>query len=267
MLWRYRLATARNRSLPHFIIIGAQKSGTTSLYHYVNQHPSLIRSFLREVHYFDGGLDPAVDTYRNGPDWYRAHFPLTRSAHGQFKTCEASPLYMLNPLVPGRIAELIPQVRLIAILRNPTERAISHYFHERRYGREPLSIEQALRAEESRLEPILHAGDFKNPAFIYHAYKTRGVYRPQLERFLKHFPRQQLLVVKSEELFEAPQSVVRRVFEFVGVDADFVVADVDARNVASNKVQVGPGIREYLDDYFAPHNRMLYELTGEDYGW
>ncbi|MFO7955055.1 sulfotransferase family protein [Thioalkalivibrio sp.] len=144
---KYGEATWSKRGLPDFIIIGAQKSGTTSLYAYLSQHPQLFPSSTKEVHFFDGGLDPSVDTFKKGMPWYRAHFPLRKNMGANQRTFEASPLYIFNPLAPERIANVVPNVKIIALLRNPTERAISHFFHERRRGREPLAIDEALEKE------------------------------------------------------------------------------------------------------------------------
>lgn len=263
---RYRRATWRGRPLPDFIIIGAQKAGTSSLFAYLSQHPQLLPSYAKEVHFFDGGLNREVDNYRKGAPWYRAHFPV-RGAGAREKAFEASPLYMFNPLVPGRMFRLIPEVKIIALLRNPTRRAVSHYFHVRRRGQEPLPIHEALRAEEWRLAPVLGREDYKSETFIRHSYKSRGLYREQLERFLEHFPRRQLLALCSEEFFGSPEATLRRVFEFVGVDAAFSVPDLSPRNTSGGKGEVEPKVYKYLDDYFRPHNKALYELLGEDYGW
>ena len=174
---------------------------------------------------------------------------------------------MFNPLAPGRMFGLIPEIKIIALLRNPARRAISHYFHVRRRGQEPLPVYEALRAEEGRLAPVLGRADYKSETFIRHSYKRRGLYREQLERFLEYFPRRQLLALCSEEFFGSPDATLRRVFEFVGVDAAFKVQDLRPRNTSGDKDEVGPKVYEYLDDYFRPHNKALYELLGEDYGW
>ena len=267
LVWQYRRATWRRRSLPDFIIIGAQKSGTTSLNYYLGQHPRLFRSFKKEIHYFDGGRIPEIDNFEKGPAWYRAHFPLRVTMGAAARTFEASPLYMFNPLAAGRIFATVPGVRLIAVLRNPTERAISHYFHEKRERREPLPMLEAMQQEEQRLEPVIDNQDYKSKIFIQCSYKSRGLYRQQLERFLDCFPRQQLLVLDSKELFSAPDKILARVFDFVGVDAGFRVNKLRPRNVGKNRIEVDPDVYQYLNDFFLPHNQELYDLLGEDFGW
>jgi len=265
--WMYRQVTWSARGLPNFIIIGAQKSGTTSLFAYLCQHPQLLPPFKKEVHFFDGGLSPHEDSFKKGKPWYYAHFPLRNRIAADQKTFEASPLYIFNPLAPQRIADLIPEVKIITLLRNPTERAISHYFHERRKGKEPLTIYEAFQEEERRLEPVIKDGDHKNRVFIHQSYKTRGLYKEQLERYFRYFSKEQILVIPSEEFFAKPDMCLKRVFEFVGVDPEYRVSNLMPRNVANNKSEVTPSVSEYLDSFFEPHNQALYEMVGVDYGW
>ncbi len=266
-LLRYRQATWRSRCLPDVIIIGAQKAGTSSLHYYLCQHPQLLPACVKEVHFFDGGLDPYVDTYGKTQAWYRAHFPLQRTKRADQKVFEASPLYIFNPLAPKRIVELVPRVKLIALLRNPVERAISHYYHETRLGHEALAIMEALEREEERLTPVIERHDYKDASFIHHSYKSRGCYHEQIERYVGCVPRDNLLIVGSEQFFAEPHETLRAVLQFVGVDSNFAVKDLRRRNVGDNRKEVADGVREYLNAYFRTRNQMLYDLVGENYGW
>ena len=267
LIFRYRRLSWQKRALPDFIIIGAQKAGTSSLFFYLSQHPQLVPPCKKEVHFFDGGLNPDIDDFKKGEAWYRAHFPLQKNMNAHQKTFEASPLYLFNPLAPRRIFDLVPNVRIIALLRKPTERALSHYFQETRRNRERLSINEALQQEEKRLEPVMKDRDYKNDIFIRHTYKSRGLYKEQIQRYLDYFPWQQILVINSEAFFTDPSNTLRRVFEFVGVDSDFQVKDLTPRNVAKNKSAVPSDVYDYLNSYFLPHNQALYELVGQNYGW
>jgi hypothetical protein len=266
-VWPFRQATGRGRVLPDFIIIGAQKAGTTSLFQYLSEHPQLFESFKKEVHFFDGGSNPRFDAYDRGPLWYQAHFPLRRRMASNYKTFEASPLYLFHPLVAERLHRLLPRVKLIALLRHPTERAISHYFHEQRKGREKLPILQAMQAEQERLSKALGQQDFRDPAFRHFSYKQRGLYEQQLRRYLQYFSPEQLLVLGSEKFFADPHTAMRQVLEFVGVDAGFEAKQLKPRNVSKNRQQVDAEVYDYLDAYFAPHYRSLYDLVGQDFGW
>lgn len=262
----YRYATWQIRPLPDLIIIGAQKSGTTSLHAALSQHPQFLKPYEKEVHFFDGGLDPASDNYKKGQAWYRAHFPFRRNGSAS-KVFEASPLYIFNPLVADRMFDLLPQVKIVAILRNPTERAISHYFHEKQRGYESLPIMEALLEEERRMGAAIQSKDYKNSSFIHHSYKSRGLYKEQLERFFKHFPQQQFLLLTSEDFFRDQNNILRQVTDFAGANSSFQVIDARPRNVAKNKEQVSAEVYDYLNKYFKPHNEALYELLGKEYNW
>ncbi len=192
--------------------IGAQKCGTSSLFSYLSQHPQLHPSFKKEVHYFDGGARAVLDNYRKGDAWYRSHFPLVRQLTAESRTFEATPRYLYDPLAAGRIRDLIPNAKLIAILRNPTERAISHYFHALRSGRETLPIQDALLCEW----PESGSDNCQSDTNVLRGrYKTAGLYAQQIAAFFSRFPRQQLLVLKSEDLFARPLPVLREIFQFV----------------------------------------------------
>ena len=266
-LLQYRKMTARTRVLPSFIIIGTQKGGTTSLFHYLSQHPQLVPSYRKEVHYFDGGLKPRRDNFSLGERWYRSNFPLRRHIGADQQTFEASPLYVFHPLAPQRIHDLLPNAKLILLLREPTERALSHYFHQSRKGRESLPVMQALQGEEARLAPVLVAQNYKHQNFMHFSYKLRGHYAEQIRRYQGLFPKENLLILGSEQFFADPHAALRKVFEFVGVDPSFQVPNLNARNVGSNRKSVQDDVYQYLKDYFEPHNQDLYQLLGDDFGW
>lgn len=257
----------RSRSLPDFLIVGAQKSGTTSLYHYLGQHSQLLPSYEKEIHYFDAGLNQNVDNYRKGEAWYRAHFPLERDLNESHRTFEASPLYLFNPLVAKRISLLLPNIKIVAVLRNPTERAISQYFHSKRENNEPLTMMAAMQAEKERLKPIIESEDYKNEVFIHNSYKSRGLYYIQIQEYLKYFSMPNILILSSEELFSDPAETLRRVFRFVGVDPNSSINNLVPRNVTGNRTEVDREVYSYLDEYFQPHNQKLYELIQDDFGW
>lgn len=264
---RFKRATWAMRCLPDFLIVGAQKAGTSSLHAYLSQHPQIIPASIKEVHFFCGGLSPEVDSYAMGERWYRAHFPLRKALAPSQRTFEATPLYMFNPLAAERIAALVPQAKIIMLLRNPTERAVSHYFHALRLGFETLGINEALRLEEERLEPFVMAKDYKSDVFRRNSYKARGLYKQQLERYFRYFDRKQIMVLTSEQFFLAPRQTLKRVFEFVGVDPGYQVPNLSPQNMGTNRTKVEPGVYDYLNEFFELPNSELYEMLGEDYGW
>lgn len=262
-----RRLTASSRCLPNTIIVGAQKSGTTSLFSYLTQHPAIQGSCRKEVHYFDGGLDPRFDSYKRGEYWYRAHFPLKMKAASQNRIIEATPAYLFDPSVPERIASLIPNAKIIAVLRDPVERAISNFFHEVRVGREVRSIMQALNEEDDLLAPIWASGEYKVPDFITCSYKARGRYAEQIARYFEAFSREQVHVLSSKKLSKDTDDSLAKVFDFLGIDSTIHVTDKRPRNVSTNKPKIDSAVHEYLTDYFAPFNERLFELLEEKIEW
>jgi hypothetical protein len=260
-VWTYGKATSAIRPLPDFLIIGAQKAGTTALYAYLRRHPTITGPSWKEVSFFDRH-------YARGEAWYRGNFPNLLRTRGEI-VGEASPSYLFHPLAPERAAELVPEARLIALVRNPVDRALSHYHHEVALGREPLSFEEALAAEDERLEgeeERLRA----DPSYFSHAwwnytYKARGRYAEQLERWLAAYPRERLLILPSEELLGEPESAHAQVLGFLGAPPHRLESypRVFERQYEGMK----PETREELAGYFAEPNRRLYELLGRDLGW
>jgi hypothetical protein len=266
---RFRVVTGPLRMLPDYLIIGAQKCGTSSLYRYLNEHPSVAAAAGKEVHYFDWH-------YRRGPRWYRAHFPtvayreLFRARTGRrLVTGEASPYYLFHPHSPLRVKRLVPEVKLIALLRDPAERAVSAYHHQVRAGTEALPLAEALDQEPSRLageiDRLSRDEDYRSVAHRRYSYLSRGHYADQLELWFRHFPREQLLVIRSEDFFDDPGAAVASVATFLGLPP--LPPRQFRRFNAGDYENTDPAIRARLNDYFAPHNRRLYQLLGRDFGW
>ena len=201
--------------LPNFLVIGAMKGGTTSLYNYLRLHPEVFMPVTKELHYF-----VAEKNLSRGVGWYERRF---REAGDAVAVGEASTDYTKYPLyqgVPERIAERIPRVRLIYVVRNPVERIRSHYLHDVSRGRERRPIHAAVSRNEHYLAPSRYA--------------------LQIEEYLKHFPREQLLLVTSESLRNDRRAVMRRVHDFIGVDGDWS-APVEDREFNSTGRKTAPG--------------------------
>ncbi|MGI9175188.1 MAG: sulfotransferase family protein [Rhodothermales bacterium] len=264
-----QILTARQHALPDFLILGAQKAGSTSLYVHLMQHPQIIGVARKELHFFD---------YKSalGSWWYRTNFPtkaeMARRSAALGKpvlTGEASPYYLFHPHAARRIARLLPDVKLIALLRNPVDRAFSHYHHEVRGGRETLSLEEALAQEPERL----HGEVEKMRAFLWYrsrahqryAYRARGLYIDQLLDYDRYFDRDQMLILPSEAFYADTQAVYSRVLDFLGLDP-FTLPDLKPRN-AGQYAKNDPAIEAGLHDFFEPHNQRLFDFLGEDFGW
>src|SRR5581483_11863989 len=148
-----RQLTADFRVLPDFLVIGGQKCGTTALYNYIIEHPDIYLAVRKQMHYFD-------NRYEKGDRWYRSGFPTVAEKfyvknilRKRFITCEATPNYIFHPQAARRVARLLPHAKFILVLRDPVDRAYSHYNHEIRKGTEMLSFEEAIAKEKERLQP------------------------------------------------------------------------------------------------------------------
>lgn len=263
----YRHLTAGRRVLPDFIIVGVMKGGTSSLYTYLLQHPQVLPAFQKEVHFFDLN-------YQRGINWYRAHFATHRERSRQrhskrFVTGEASPYYCFHPHAIRRIAEVVPAAKLILLLRNPVERARSHYHHQVRQGRETLSLELALAQESVRLkgeiDRMLEDESYYSYNHQHYSYSARGVYVDQLKQVERYFSPDQILILHSQDLFREMQKTYDQVLQFLGLDP-WTVRDA-APHHAGTYNRSSPSVDAQLRRFFALHNQRLYEHLGKDLGW
>jgi hypothetical protein len=263
-----RLVTRRSRALPTFLVIGAQKAGTTALFLYLSGHPSVRPPIEKEIGYFS-------TLYGNGLSWYRAHFPLLprawfeRARGGAFATGEATPYYLFHPRAPERVAETLPGAKLIVLLRNPVDRAYSHHQHRLRLGIEHLPFDAALAAEDERLagqrERMLAEDGYESRAFNEFSYKARGRYAEQLAAWRMHFPRDQMLILVSEELFSAPDQHFLRVLDFL--DLPHWLPDNFRPWNEGYYEEMSGDLRRSLVEYFRPHNERLRHEFEVDTKW
>jgi Sulfotransferase domain len=294
---RFRAASARMRILPSFLIIGAQRAGTTTFFNQLMRHPDIcgpsgtgVSWARKELHFFDEHIDL-------GPNWYREFFPLVtnrglaRLRGGDLQAGEATPYYLFDPRVPERVAAVLPDVRLVALLRDPVDRAYSHYQMMIRSNREHLSFEAALAVEEERLagaeelaEGLESAADRNQRRKFHHrhhSYFSRGLYADQLERWLTCFPRSQLFILEAEDFFARPAEIYPEALAFLGVRKfeleELPVTATTAspgkpwsnkktRNRASYE-QMRPDTRAELEGRFAEPNVRLAELLGREFRW
>jgi hypothetical protein len=254
------MASSGLRSLPSFVIIGGMKCGTTSLYQYLVQHPGVEQGFREEVHYFDLN-------YGRGLPWYRAHFP--RKGKDAPMAGDDSPYYLYHPLVPRRVATDLPDAKLIVLLRNPVDRAYSHYNHEHRRGRENLPFEQALDEEARRLEGeeerMEADGSYISFNHQRYSYMARGRYAEQLTRWFDHIPRERFLVLKSEEMFKDPRSTFDRTLEFLDLPP-MTLEGFDVFNPGGYP-SMDEKTHKRLEDHFQGPNEDLHRLLGRSFDW
>jgi hypothetical protein len=247
-----RIATAHLRQSPDFIIIGTQRGGTTSLYQYLVAHPRVGRAFRKEVHFFDRYYDKGIA-------WYLAHFPV----RDEFPVVgEASPYYMFHPEAPKRILAAVPDAKFILLLRNPVDRAFSQFHMKVERGLETLPFDEAIEREPDRLAV---STDPLHPAWRHHSYLARGIYADQIERWFQCFPQHRFSIVKSEDFYRDPVVILQETHAFLGVEPHRpAILKIHHR---AEYGEMDPVVRRRLVDYFAPHNRRLYDLLGRDFGW
>ena len=243
-------ATAPLRTLPGFLIIGAQRCGTTSMYRALASHPAVRKAVLHKgVHYFDMN-------YERGIGWYRAHFPLAVTGRLTF---ESSPYYMFHPLAGERIAADLPGVKLIVLVRDPVERAYSAHAHELARGFETEAFERAIELEPARLdgaaERIAAEPGYASHSHQHHAYLSRGRYVEQLERLGQLFGRDRIHVVDSGDFFGKPEPVYDGVLGFLGLPGRGYPAF--ERHNARPRSPIPESVRAKLDDGFQPFDERL----------
>lgn len=271
----YGVATAWMRPGPDFLLIGGKRAGSTSLYFALLEHPRIMPLFpsarllpkdnhTKGVHYFD-------QHHHRGNAWYRSHFPASPRRAGRV-TGEGSPYYLFHPLAAERAAREAPHAKILLTVRDPVERAFSHYRERRREGAEPLeTFEEALAAEESRLageeERIVAQPPYHSYAHEQQSYRAQGEYAPHLRRWLKHFPAEQVHVIVAEEFYEAPQRACDGVAEFLGLAPEPLPAAAGRAWNAAPSSKLLPATRESLEAHYAPFNADLADLLGRDLPW
>ncbi len=249
---RWRMATADLRPLPGIVIIGAQRSGTTSLHSWLCSHPKVAPFLSKEVHYFDGA-------YERGERWYRSRFPISLGARVHV---DASPYMLFHPLAAGRAGRDLPEsTRFVALLREPAERALSHHHLEIRKGHETESFSRALELEESRLEgqeDKVRRGEGSS-AHRWFSYRARGRYAEQLRRWFDAVGRDRIIVVDSQRLFDEPEVAGRLLHQ---LDLPPVTAPFPALNATAEPTPDDAAARDRLRASFAADNEALFDLLG-----
>jgi hypothetical protein len=269
LLFESRRLSRAPRSMPDFIVIGAQKSGTSSMFAYLKQHPQIIRPVFKEPYFFDRH-------YHRGLHWYGCNFPsrktidhLNNRAGNAHLTFEATATYVFDPHVPSRIASDIKTRKFILLLRNPVERAISAYWHARRMGRETRSLMDALEIDQRRYEEetAFETGAAPKPKGEppRPTYLRRGIYAESVARWQSVFSPDDLLVLQSETMFANPKSTMAKVFTFLGLPLAEAV-DYAPQNVGEYS-ETEPNARKFLENFYRPHNAWLNRISRTALTW
>jgi len=254
------------RVLPECFIIGVVRSGTTSLYHYLGQHPCIGPSAYDEIGYFD-------ENYHLGINWYKSLFPtkFTRDKiikkHGKFLTYDVTPFYIYNPLVTRRIFESFPQAKIISNLRNPIDRAYSNYIIMLQDGDTTKTFEEIVKMEMDEIDKS--KSKLNDESYIvdifYENLLARGFYANQLEVWFEKFQKNQLLMISTEDLAQKTDQVLTKVFEFLDLPY-FKIRDFTKQNKREYPLMKDE-TRKLLIEFYKPHNEKLYSLINQHFDW
>lgn len=251
---QWQLGTPRH---PDFIIIGSPRCGTTSLYKYLIAHPQILPAAEKEVQFFSQEFD-------RGLAWYLSHF-MPPAPDRIFLTGEATPTYLNYPLAAERLYRSLPHTKLILILRNPVERAISHYQMLVRRGTEKRTLETAFQEELTLLsqasEISLEAGDYWKDC----PYLDKSLYIYSIQRWLNFFPREKLLILLSENFYTNPGATLKEVFQFLSLP-DYQLNEYPRYNAGTYQPANQSFYRD-LTDYFQPYNQKLASLLDQSLSW
>ena len=260
-----------SRISPNFFIIGAAKCGTTSLYDYLTQHPCIHSSLTKEPRYFD-------KYYYRGLNWYKTHYPSsvkkwfsTKIKKKPFVVIDATPRYLDHPHTPNRIKETISSPKFIVLLRNPIDRAYSHWNMRSGKKKESLSFDESIKTETQRIgnefEKMDNDDNYYSSDYFHHAYLERGIYVDKLKHWMNIFPREKFLIIQSEKLFENPQQEYDKVLSFLGLP-QWTLKDTRPKGSRKyEKPKMTLETRKQLSEFFKPHNERLFEFLGTEFDW
>jgi tetratricopeptide (TPR) repeat protein len=241
--------------IPDFIILGAAKCGTTSLFEYLKQHPQILLPHKKEIDFFS-------KYFHRGRDWYLSHFSSIAEANN-FITGEASTRYFDCAEVDVKIKQMLPQTKLIILLRNPVERTISDYYHHVNRGVETRTLQEIVTSTQLFLKKATKRElAYTDSEFNY---ILTSIYYPKIQRWINQFDREQILVIASESLFQDPRSVMTKVFQFL--DVDFYDSNKYNQYNIGSYPKVADELKQNLHDIFQSYNRQLEEYLKSSFNW
>jgi hypothetical protein len=258
-LWRS--GTQRYRQMPSAVIVGAGKAGTTQLYSYLIRHPRCFGGRTKEIHYFSKFSDRPLR-------WYRSQFPIARQLAKVRGLCiEASPSYLQSPEALQRMRDVLPEAKVIALLRDPVARAFSNYQHEKLRHREARTFLEVVR---ETIAADSAGPDYRRPLWPNGGsagnYISRGYYAMHIEALWRIYPREQVLIVDSAELFADTNAICQRVFAFMGVE-QFDMQPGKIYNRGFYREVLDQEAADLLREHYRPHDQRLTELLGRPLSW
>ena len=250
---RGRLGLRERQARPHFLCIGTQKGGTSSLCQLLKKHPEVFIPKVKEVHYF-------TKFYDRGDAWYSEQF--ADAPAGQLRG-EITPYYLFHAAAAERIHAFRPDMKIVVLLRNPVERTLSQYYHSCRWKLETLPLEDALAAEEERLQgalEVIHTPGANHLSYQEHSYLARSRYEEQLPRYFERFGRDRVLVLRSEDLFCGDQAALRQLEKFLNISPFPRGTKIPKANLGSGESRNTPvEVRKKLERRLFPTLQWLEE--------
>jgi len=257
--------TSPFRVLPDFLVIGVGRSGTTSLYYYLDQHPSIVKSSYDEIGFFD-------DNFHLGLSWYRSMFPtiftrfLTKLKTKYFMTYEVTPWYVRRPWTARRIKKIFPNIKLIIVLRNPVDRTYSHYYLSTQND-EKRDFTAVIKEDMKNISQwnITEKNDSYFSNQVQNSKLARGFYYEQVIPWFELFSKEQIMIISSEDLASKTQSTLREIFSFLGLPM-YDIKNTEKVNV-SKYSKMDQETRNLLIDFFRPYNEKLFEYLNREFDW
>ena len=268
---KYCSLTGCFHTLPDFLIIGFVKCGTTSMYQYLMNHPDIHRSSGKEIDYFDR-------FYSRGINWYKVKFPLKSKkffikniSKRKFLTGEATPRYIEHPHALKRIQKTLPNAKFIILMRNPVDRAYSHYNMNMTSELEYLSFEDALKKEKKRIqgryEKMQKIEDYYSWDYDIFGYLEHGIYVKYLKKWMDVFPKEQFLILETEEFKKNTSEVYNKTLKFLNLPKHTLEEYTFHKKLEYKTKKINPETRKQLIEFFKPHNEELYTLIGRNFHW
>ncbi len=261
----FKYFTSSIRVLPSFIIVGAVRCGTTSLYYDICEHSCVLPASYDEIGFFDSN-------YELGINWYKSMFPTKfkmkkiESKTGICITGEDTPFYFWDKKSIERIKKDIPKIKLIILLRNPIDRAYSNYHLGVRLGSESLSFEDSIKKEIELLEKNNDFESDKIEKFLRpRSYIAKGLYYQQIKNWFDIFSKDQILILNTENLSVNPHQTLKQIFNFLNLPNE-KIQNIQNRKVG-NYQKMNENTREYLKKLFQPHNKKLFKILGREFEW
>ena len=258
--------TAFSRVLPDFIIIGSMKGGTTSLYYDICEHPCTIAAAYDEIGFFDSN-------FHLGLNWYRSMFPRKKQIEDVIQregiaiTGEDTPFYFWNPVAAKRIQKLLPNIKLISILRNPIDRAYSEYQDLFLRNSKPPPFETIIENEINMQREGIGLITEKNFEVFNqeNSLLLKGIYVDQLKIWTELFPKEQIITLSTEKLNSEPIATLESVFQYLNLP-DYRIKNPQ-RQKQKKYLPMNPQTRKLLIDFFKPHNERLFKFIGKKFDW